>query len=471
VNLGILEILILLTIVALLFGTNRLTELARFLGKGVGAYKREAGELERLLGVRKASELSVTQGEPPLTIFVSSRIDELSAERRSALNAISKIPVARAWVFEFTPPSSEEVEDSYLRKVEQCDVFILIIGETVSPPVMREYEVARAAGKPCLIFIKDCERGAEADAFVKSLSLKSPRFSTPEGLAHILTLALLDELIRGYREGRHRSLSAADFGILAAVREVFAREGGEEPREDSVGRRRLAEEFRKEGIKRKKAHDYLNAVKFLTQALYLEPSNHKDLSDRGRCYFELGYRREAIADLKKAISIAPGNTKNLMSLAIAYSNEGEAEQAVEICNRVLALEPHGEEAYAAYWIRGHCHSGDPKRTAKVTEDFERALTLLDRQRLLRPSDTQLLHRRGQILCELGRVDEAIRFAERYVAEEPRDTYSHLFLGVCYQLKGDRKRAIKSYEECLSLPSSYWTAQARENLRRLTRPAV
>lgn len=466
-NLGAQEILIILFLAGLIFGGKQLPKLANSLGRGVRAYKRETGELASMLAAIKVRELSVTQGESPLSIFVSSRMDELSVERMAALKAINKIPLARAWVFEFTPPSSEKVEESYLHKVEQCDIFILIIGETISPPVMREYEAARAARKPCLIFIKDCEREPEADAFVSNLSLKSPRFSTPEGLAHILTLALLDELIRGYREGRHKNLSAVDFSVLVATLELLTGEGDREAEGASDERRRVtAEGLLVEATKLRKAHDYGNAAKLLTQAIYLDPSNDKALGDRGNCFNNLGHFKEAVADLKGALSIAPNNIKNLLRLGIVYYNTGKYEQAVEISNKALAVAPHGAESYLAYAIRGDSYVHGLNRGKDGREDLEKSLKLVDQQRLLNPSDNLLLLRRGDILLGLLRVGEALEDCRTYVAKERRDAYGHYRLGTLYELQGDKKKAARSYRESMSLRPSYWSTLSEELLREL-----
>jgi hypothetical protein len=63
--------------------------------------------------------------EDPLLVFVSSAIEEFKTERKAIRDAIEAIEVTRPWVFEFTPTSSERVEEAYLKKVKECDIFFL----------------------------------------------------------------------------------------------------------------------------------------------------------------------------------------------------------------------------------------------------------------------------------------------------------------------------------------------------------
>lgn len=91
--------------------------------------------------------------EPKLTIFVSSVIGILWDERAAVEEAIrTGIPLACTWVFERVPASSEEITDSYLARVRECDIYLLILGEDISDPVKAEYWTAVECDKPRLCF-------------------------------------------------------------------------------------------------------------------------------------------------------------------------------------------------------------------------------------------------------------------------------------------------------------------------------
>lgn len=137
--------------------------------------------------------------ENPLVVFVSSMIGELREERRAVKEAIESIPLTRPWIFEYTPASTDRLEDSYLRWVRGCDMFILLLAHSISDPVRREWRIAVAHDKPRLVFLKDVERDPEAQAFVEQVDVKWAKFSTTDELRRQVQEAMADELIEGYR--------------------------------------------------------------------------------------------------------------------------------------------------------------------------------------------------------------------------------------------------------------------------------
>lgn len=150
--------------------------------------------------------------ENRLLVFVSSLIGELLDEREVVETAVGAIPLTRAWVFEHTPASAEPVAESYLRKVRECDIFILLVGRDISDPVKEEYHAALDHQKPCLVFLKDVERSAETEAFINEIDVKWAKFSSTDELQQQVREAVTDELIKGYRRYR---LNASEVGQLA----------------------------------------------------------------------------------------------------------------------------------------------------------------------------------------------------------------------------------------------------------------
>ena len=82
--------------------------------------------------------------ENPLTVFVSSVISGMAAERGAARAAIEAVPLSRPWLFEFSPASSLPLDESYLSKVRGCDIFVLLLAATVTDPVKAEVGTAQA---------------------------------------------------------------------------------------------------------------------------------------------------------------------------------------------------------------------------------------------------------------------------------------------------------------------------------------
>lgn len=140
-----------------------------------------------------------SQAEDPLLVFVSSLIDKMRDERDAVDRAIHSIPITRPWLFEHTPASSQEVEESYLSKVRECDLFVLLLGPDYSRAVAREYQTAKEAGKPVLAFVQRAERTPEQSEFVRSLATKYAQYSGPDDLHDAVMVAVLDEIIRRFK--------------------------------------------------------------------------------------------------------------------------------------------------------------------------------------------------------------------------------------------------------------------------------
>ena len=159
--------------------------------------------------------------ENRLMVFISSLIRELANERHTANEALEAIPVTRSWVFEYTPASADPLEESYLSKVRECDLFILLLAQNISESVRKEWQTAVIAGKPRLAFLKKCERSLEVQAFVKAIDVKWARFATADELKDQVQEAVTDELIKGYRRYR---LKAAEVSTLVEFAEKLAAE-------------------------------------------------------------------------------------------------------------------------------------------------------------------------------------------------------------------------------------------------------
>ena len=78
-------------------------------------------------------------GENELLVFISSVMDDdLNPARELVVKAIEELPFGRPWAFEYTPASSESATDVYLRKVEEADFVVWLVGSNTSQAVVNE---------------------------------------------------------------------------------------------------------------------------------------------------------------------------------------------------------------------------------------------------------------------------------------------------------------------------------------------
>jgi hypothetical protein len=140
-------------------------------------------------------------------VFISSilnlKTEDLRAERNRVRTVVDSYPFLRPWAFEIAPASTEKLDDSYLRHIVECDLFILILGEKITDPVTAEFLKAKDLDKPTLIFAKDSQnRSVQANLLLHGAGVKYTTFETIDDLEAQVRDAIGQTLILGLRSLR-----------------------------------------------------------------------------------------------------------------------------------------------------------------------------------------------------------------------------------------------------------------------------
>lgn len=122
-----------------------------------------------------------------LSFFISSKADELKAERQAVISAIRDMRMNPVFFEGFGARPGKPLEEC-LKEVERSDFYIGIFGNQYSSATETEYRKAKESGKPCLIYIKtidEFKRDDKLTAFIKDLKTSHfyGLFQTPEELA------------------------------------------------------------------------------------------------------------------------------------------------------------------------------------------------------------------------------------------------------------------------------------------------
>src|SRR2546421_6841978 len=129
----------------------------------------------------------------PLSLFISSKMQELADERRAVQAALDAYRM-HGWLWEDDAGARPEpIRSTYLAEVEACDIYLGLFWLGYGPYTIEEFERARALRKPCLIYEKYVnieQRSPELAAFLDRLQeVQNPegltvyRFETPAQLA------------------------------------------------------------------------------------------------------------------------------------------------------------------------------------------------------------------------------------------------------------------------------------------------
>jgi len=147
-----------------------------------------------------------------LTLFISSKMQELAGERRAVQEALRSFKMY-GWLWETSAGARPEpVRSTYLNEVAESDIYIGLFWLGYGPYTIEEFEHARKLRKPCLVYEKflDLERrDPQLSAFLLGLQsvenregLTTCRFETPEQLATRVQDDVIRLLTTVFRETR-----------------------------------------------------------------------------------------------------------------------------------------------------------------------------------------------------------------------------------------------------------------------------
>ena len=146
----------------------------------------------------------VSRSETELLVFISSRMTKhLQWARDIAEQAFNRFPIARPWVFEKTPASSDSPTDAYLRKVQQADFVVWLVGASTTQPVANEIHTCLAYDRRLLVFkLPATKRDALTRRLLANVSNSTKWRDVPTraALEQELTAAISDELVRALRD-------------------------------------------------------------------------------------------------------------------------------------------------------------------------------------------------------------------------------------------------------------------------------
>lgn len=144
------------------------------------------------------------RGEHPLLAFVSSVMNEDMGPARDAVAAaFLENAVVTYWMFEHTPASSDSAVMTYLDKVREADVFIWLVGPTLTDAVATEVRLALSCNRRMWVFVLTDDLDQRAQKLLKDVGsrVKWKRVEIDE-LVEAVKTTLEDETIRALRRVR-----------------------------------------------------------------------------------------------------------------------------------------------------------------------------------------------------------------------------------------------------------------------------
>ncbi len=150
-----------------------------------------------------------------ISSVLNSAVEDLKAEREVVREVVNSYGFLSAWLFEKEPASAENLDESYLRHVDECNLFLLIVGIRITDPVTAEYLRAKELDKRILIFAKAVpERTPQVRLLLEVADVKYMTFETPEDLRQRARDAINEAIVVALSSPRERGTLRSNLSRL-----------------------------------------------------------------------------------------------------------------------------------------------------------------------------------------------------------------------------------------------------------------
>jgi tetratricopeptide (TPR) repeat protein len=185
--------------------------------------------------------------------------------------------------------------------------------------------------------------------------------------------------------------------------------------------------------------DAEKAIKYLNEAIRLDPDDAHSYTALGLAYSDLDLYIRAIQDFNEAIRLQP-------SLAIAYSNRGVANRklgqhqaAIQDFNEAIRLKPHDASYYNN---RGNSYAS--------LEQYPRAIQDYNEAIRIEPGLTKAYKNRGAMYSILEQYQRAIQDYTETIRLKSDYADAYISRGMAYFFLKQYPRAIQDFDEAIRL---------------------
>ena len=148
-----------------------------------------------------------------IRLFVSSSPD-VAAEREALGQAVAELPISVGFNIMHTRPREGADIGETLAFIEQCDLYVIVLGADFAAPMGIEWQWSRDALKPTLAYAKRELHSPSAQKLLRESGIEWLPFETPQELKTGATQALAQMLID---QGEMFGLHVDDIDGLLAV--------------------------------------------------------------------------------------------------------------------------------------------------------------------------------------------------------------------------------------------------------------
>jgi len=208
--------------------------------------------------------------------------------------------------------------------------------------------------------------------------------------------------------------------------------------------------------------DFEKSFEYVNKALKINRHYRDAYVLKGTNFMAMGQTDKAKSSYETAVQQDPTFYEAYFFLANIYETEGN-EQCIEYYRNALELRPNSQEiryklAYAQQTFGKTAEAQENYRVlAKDTVDFY--------------SNRGYFHQGFIQQFELMDIDSAIYFYNQALQQEPRHIESWHNLGICYDWKGNKTKALQSFAKALKYEPEFELSREYADSIRLLPPSV
>lgn len=192
-------------------------------------------------------------------------------------------------------------------------------------------------------------------------------------------------------------------------------------------------------IQKGSEEDFDEAVKWLNQAIRINPKDSMYYQALGTTYEKHSKLDEALANYKKAVEYDPKNTEYYFNMADVYALKRNYDAAIERIRQAIDLKPNYARAYQYLGIMYH-------RKKDSAEAVKQELKAIE----VDPKNLQAYLDLGEIYKSQNNYPEAVKHLKTAIAVAPTDFIPYKELAKIFEEQQKNEDAIQYYEQAISL---------------------
>ena len=329
---------------------------------------------------------------------------------------------------------------------------------------------ARAAYGTATVYLAQARNTLAAAAFQKAIQLapgdRTVAAGSHKGLGDLdLLQGTYDDAVLQYKAALTSQTGAEEIELHRSIAKTYLAAGQPQKALDYLAgamrrfpasadlKNDLAGAYIESGSDLMQAGKYPEARNAFATALAIPPENAgvkaSALVGLSDCLSHAGESKEAIKYLQQAVALDPGNERNLRAMGTVYVDLEQYDEAIAAFEKAIAIAP----TLDSYALLGESY--------RITKKYDLAEESLRDALRLGPTEYNVYVRLANVYFDNEKYDQALENLQKAIALDPKREYAYLGMAETYAKLKDFPRAIENQKIVVNISpvanKYYWLA--------------